>query len=98
MTMKIHVVARLTARPETVAEVQTVLLSLIEPTRQESGCLRYILLQNAADPTDFTFVEEWADEEALEAHFATPHLQAALVQAPPLLAATPDIRRYTVIG
>lgn len=98
MTTKIHVVARLTARPETVAEVQAVLLSLIEPTRQESGCLRYELLQNAANPTDFTFVEEWADAAALETHFTTPHLQAALAQVPPLLAATPDIRRYTVIG
>ena len=32
--MTIHVVARLTARPETVAELHTLLLSLLEPTRQ----------------------------------------------------------------
>ncbi|HRX71001.1 MAG: antibiotic biosynthesis monooxygenase [Candidatus Competibacteraceae bacterium] len=95
--MTVHVVARLTARPETGAELQTLLLSMIEPTRQEVGCLRYELLQNAADPTDFTFVEEWADTAALDAHSATPHLQAVLAQAPALLAVAPDIRRYTAL-
>jgi len=98
MTPTIRVVARLRACPETVTALQTVLLSLIEPTRQEPGCLRYELLQNAVDPTDFTFVEEWADETALEAHFTTPHLQAALVQSSALLAAEPEINRYTVIA
>ncbi len=96
--MTVHVVARLTARPEMVAELQVLLLSLIEPTRQEPGCLRYELLHHAADPTNFTFVEEWADETALEGHFTTPHVQAAFAQAPPLLAMEPDIRRYTRIG
>ena len=96
--MTIHVVARLIARPDTVTELQTVLLHLIEPTRQEPGCLRYQLLHNAADPTDFTFVEEWADATALEAHFTTPHVQAAFAQAPPLIAMELDIRRYTVIA
>jgi quinol monooxygenase YgiN len=96
--MTVHVIARLTARPDTVAELHTLLLSLIEPTRQEVGCLRYELLQNAADPTDFTFVEEWVDAAALDAHSATPHLQAVLAQAPALLAMVPDIRRYTAIG
>lgn len=98
MSANIHVVARLTARPETVAELQALLLGLIEPTRQESGCLRYTLLRNTADPTDFTFVEEWSEETALEAHFTTPHLQAALARAPALLAAPPDIRRYADLG
>lgn len=98
MTSHLHVIARLTARSNTVAELQTLLLSLIEPTRQEVGCLRYELLHNTADPTDFTFVEEWVSEAALDAHSNTPHLQAVLTQAPPLLAMAPDIRRYTVIG
>jgi quinol monooxygenase YgiN len=98
MTPQIHVIARLTARPETVTAMQTLLLNLIEPTRQEPGCLRYELLHNTADLTDFTFVEEWASEAALDAHSASPHLQAVLAQVPPLLATAPDIRRYTVMG
>jgi quinol monooxygenase YgiN len=98
MTETIHVVARLTARPDAVAELRALLLGLLEPTRRESGCLRYTLLHHPTDPTDFTFVEEWASEAALDGHFSTPHLQAVLAQAPLLLAAEPDIRRYVLIG
>lgn len=98
MTSTIHVIARITARPDTVADVRALLRDLLEPTRQEPGCLRYTLLHNPNDPTAFTFVEEWADAAALDAHFATAHVQTALAVAPPLLAAAPDIRQYTVIG
>jgi quinol monooxygenase YgiN len=52
------------------------------------------LLHNGADPTDFTFVEERADDAAIDAHLETPHLKAAVVQSQPLLAAALDVRRY----
>ena len=98
MNPTLHVVAHIAARPDTVTEAQTLLQGLLEPTRREPGCLRYTLLHNPADPTDFTFVEEWADQAALDAHLASPHVQAALAEGPRLLAAVPDIRTYTVIG
>jgi len=98
MTAAIHVVARVTARPDTVAELQTLLLGLLEPTRREPGCLRYTLLRNSHEPTDFTFVEEWADQAALDAHLASPHLQATVAAVSPLLASPPDIRAYAVLG
>ncbi len=97
MNLTLHVVARITARPDTVAETQTLLQGLLEPTRREPGCLRYTLLRNPADPTDFTFVEEWADQAALDVHLASPHVQVALAEGSRLLAAAPDIRAYTVI-
>jgi quinol monooxygenase YgiN len=96
-TPALHVIARLTARSDTVAPLQTILTALLEPTRREVGCRSYNLLHNRADPTDFTFVEEWADAAALDTHLQTPHLQAALAQAVSLLATDPDIRRYTLV-
>lgn len=54
----IHVVACFIALPNKVEELKAVLLELIEPTRQEVGAIKYELLQNQYDPTDFTFVEE----------------------------------------
>ena len=98
MNQTLHVVAHITARPDTVDALRSLLFGLLEPTRREAGCLRYILLQNQNDPADFTFVEEWADAAALDAHLETPHLQAALSQALPLLAVAPDIRRYSCLG
>lgn len=48
----VRVVAHVVALPENVEEVKLILLSLIEPTRQESGCIQYELLQNKEDSTD----------------------------------------------
>ena len=88
------VVARVVAIPEKVEQLKAVLNGLVEPTRAEKGCLRYELLQNQADPTDFTFVEQWVTEADLEAHLASEHVQAAISQFDGLVAASPDIRRY----
>lgn len=92
--MTVHIVARFIARPESVGELRTLLLGLLGSTRKESGCIRYELLHNTTDPTDFTFVEEWADDAAIDAHLETPHLKDAVVQSQPLLAAALDVRRY----
>lgn len=64
--------------------------------RTYKGCVGYQLLQNRMDPTDFTFVEEWLSDVAIDAHLATSHVQTAFAKAQPLLAAAPDIRRYSV--
>lgn len=94
----IRVVAHVTAKPDRVEDTRDALLRLIEPTRAESGCVRYELLQNEADPTDFAFVEEWASQEALGEHFRTEHFTAASAAAGDLLSAPPDIRTYKVIA
>jgi quinol monooxygenase YgiN len=92
----LKVIARIKARPNKVGELLSVLTSLLEPTRKEPGCLSYTLLQNNEDPTDFTFVEEWQSNAALESHFTTKHFKDALITLPNLLAAEPEIRRYHV--
>ena len=92
----LRVIARIKARPNKVGELLSVLSSLVELTRKEPGCLSYILLQNNEDPTDFTFVEEWQSNVALESHFTTKHFKDALITLPNLLAAEPEIRRYHV--
>ncbi len=90
----LRVVARVQARPNKVNELLSVLSSLVEPTRKEPGCLSYELLQNNEDPADFTLIEEWQSNTALESHFGTKHFKDALVKLPNLVAAEPDIRRY----
>jgi len=75
--------------------VRSYLTELIEPTRKEPGCVSYELLQNRSDPTDFTFVEEWESDGALEAHLNTAHIRNAIASLAGLLAAAPDIRSYS---
>jgi quinol monooxygenase YgiN len=97
MTQTLRVVARIVALPNQIEPLKKLLISLVEPTRKESGCLVYELLQNEADPTDFTFVEEWRSTEDLEAHLASNHIQEAIVKLDGLVASPPDIRRYQLI-
>jgi quinol monooxygenase YgiN len=94
----LRVVARMVARPEAVEEVREVLAGLVAPTRAEPGRLVYELLQNNSDPADFTFVEEWESDAALDAHLASRHIRDARAKLPALLAAEPDIRRYSVVA
>jgi quinol monooxygenase YgiN len=93
----LRVVARVKARPNKVNELLSILSLLVEPTRKEPGCLSYELLQNNEDPTDFTLIEAWRSNAALESHFATNHFKEALTKMPNLVAAEPDIRRYHLV-
>lgn len=93
----IRVVAHLTSKPESVVETREALEGFVEPTRAEAGCIRYELMQNNDDPTDFTFVEEWESDETLDAHLASPHITSFKERAVDLLACEPDIRRYTFL-
>ena len=94
----LRVVARLKARPDKAGELRELLIGLLEPTRKESGCVEYEMLENRADPTEFAFVEEWINEAALNEHFRTEHILNALQKFPSLLAEALDVRRYDLVG
>lgn len=94
----LRVVARIKAKPDRVGAVKNLLRGLVEPTRREAGCIVYELLQNTADPTDFTFVEEWSGREALDEHLSSEHIRNALPQLSDLAIEDADIRTYTVVG
>ena len=94
----LRVVARLVAFPDKVAELKSLLLIIIEPTRKEKGCIKYELLQNQADPTDFTFVEEWESADLLELHLGSTHIQEAVQKLEGLAVGPPHIRRYELLA
>ena len=98
MSNTIRVVARVVAIPENVEQVRAILISLIEPTRKEFGCIQYQLLQNDTESTDFTFVEEWTSNAALDAHLASSHIEAASNKLEGLIASEPDIRLYKLLA
>ncbi|MEO7560406.1 MAG: putative quinol monooxygenase [Nitrosospira sp.] len=93
----VRVLARITARPDKIEELTSILRCLVRETRKENGCISYQLLQNKADPGDFTFVEEWGSDSAIDTHLITAHVQDAFSKTGSLLVKEPDIRRYDVI-
>ncbi|MHB8971203.1 MAG: putative quinol monooxygenase [Pirellulaceae bacterium] len=58
------------------AAVKEALVSLVEPTRKEPGCLCYNLHQSKSNPAQFMFYEQWASQEAIDAHGKSPHMKA----------------------
>ena len=94
---RLRVLARVSAKADSVEHVRGILIGVVDPTRNEPGCLSYQLLQNRSDPSDFVFVEEWESAAAEQAHFSTAHIRDALVKLAGYLAAEPDIRRYSLM-
>lgn len=93
----VRVIARITAQLDKVAQLKSVLLGLVEPTRLEKGCVSYQLVQDKTDLAEFVFIEEWISDSAIDAHMTSAHVQAAFSKAQSLLAKAPDIRKYGVL-
>ncbi len=91
------VVAHIRAKKDTQDKMLALLSAFVEPTRREPGCLRYQLYRNKSDPQDFTFVEEWKSEDALEKHLQMPYLRSGLSALEDLVETSPVILRYRLV-
>ena len=63
------------ANPGKETEVAEIFRKLEAASRQEPGCLMYIVHQHRTDPTRFFIYEQYRDEAALEAHRQSQHFQ-----------------------
>ncbi|MGW2837062.1 putative quinol monooxygenase [Streptomyces sp. NPDC001493] len=75
-------------RPERADEVRRILLSFVEPTRQEPGNLQYHLHEH--EDGRFFLYEVWRSQEDLDRHNATPPLRAFLENLPTYLEGPSD--------
>jgi quinol monooxygenase YgiN len=83
------------ARPDTAAEIRRLSLEHVARSRAEPGCLSHDVHADLHDPLRLVFVERWADEAALQAHFAVPASRAFGRALGGLAAATPTLQIYT---
>ena len=74
--MPLTIVANIRALPGQQDLVRTELEKLVEPTRQEAGCIQYDLHVDDEDPTHFLFFENWDSRDLWQAHMASAHLAA----------------------
>ena len=94
----VHAIAHLNARADKVEELGSLLISLLEPTRQETGCIRFELQQNRDSPTEFAVVSEWLSDQAVQVHVSAFYTQHALRKLPELLTTPMDLRFYRLRG
>jgi quinol monooxygenase YgiN len=69
-----------------------------EASRREQGCLRYGFFAAIEDPLSLIAVEEWVDREALDRHFAEPHLREFAAKLGELISAPPEVAIHEVAG
>ncbi|WP_211827197.1 putative quinol monooxygenase [Kistimonas asteriae] len=86
MNKPLTIIARIEARQGKVDRVKAALLKLIEPTRQEAGCLQYDLHQDNETPEVFIFYENWESRALLQRHMNSDHLKAYMEEVEGLVA------------
>src|SRR5262245_29572547 len=83
-------------RPEAREAAAEAALAMIAATRREPGCRAYRFASDLADPTLIHVHEEWDSAEALERHFATPHMAEFRQKLPGLVAGPGSFMRYEI--
>ena len=69
---------RMHAFPEKQKEVMQTLLSMIEPTGKEKGCLSHDVFCDIEDKNAFTMLEAWENREYLEHHLRSNRFGVAV--------------------
>jgi quinol monooxygenase YgiN len=70
--------------------------AVVKASRAESGCISYRLYEDTEVENDFVFVEEWENNEALQLHFATPHIREFMQAIPATIVTPPDVKFHTI--
>lgn len=91
------IVVRITMNvlPEKQLEVTQTLLSMIEPTEKEAGCLSYAVFCDIEDKNRFSLLEEWETREDMDHHIRS-HRFGVLLGTKALLSEPPKIQIHTV--
>ncbi len=87
--------ARIPSTPENIDAMREAIVTMQKASLAEDGCEDYNFSVEVGDPSVMRVTERWTSQEALAAHFQTPHMAAfqATMAANPGPGA-PDIHFY----
>jgi quinol monooxygenase YgiN len=94
----ILVVGRVRCEAENREKLIAELERMQTDSRKEDGCIRYGFFSAVEDPNSFVAVEEWADREALDRHFAEPHLREFTAALLALVSERPEVAIHEIAG
>jgi quinol monooxygenase YgiN len=83
------------ALPEKRKEVIQTLLSMIESTAKERGCLSHHVFRDIEDDNLFSLIDEWESREELDQHIRSAKF-GVLLGIKSLLCEPPNIQIHTV--
>ena len=90
----IKVTARNFVKEECLEEYLTVTKELVEKTNVlDPGCIRYELCRDVSDPLRFVMLEEWENQESLDAHMKAAHFVGLVPKLGPLCSKPAELTR-----
>ena len=90
------IIAKLTVKPDKVKAFTDAAREIIEKSNKEPGCKSYQLYQDPYDNTKFVFVEEYKNQAAVDAHFASDYFKVFGPKISDLVAEPAKIKIVTV--
>jgi quinol monooxygenase YgiN len=94
----IYVVTDIWPFPTKAKEARKILSVIVPEAKKDAACLKYELCENLNDRAQFTFIQAWSDEQALEQHLKSDIVNKATEEIRDLLEKPTEIRRYRNIG
>jgi quinol monooxygenase YgiN len=76
--LSFHVFVRFDAKPGQLDALRNELLSILEPTRAEPGCIVIRLYEEKKASGTFFIHSTWQDEAAFDVHAQFPHMKRFL--------------------
>ncbi len=89
----IKLIAVLDVKPEFLTVIENKAWELVKASRTEKGNISYNFVKDACSENKFLFLEEWKDQQAVDAHNNSAHFQTI---CPELHAMCNDMILYRV--
>jgi quinol monooxygenase YgiN len=90
------IVAKLSVKPEKVKFFIEAAKEMIQKSNKEPGCISYQLYQDPYNNAKFVFVEEYKNQAAVDAHFASDYFKAFGPKMTDIVAEPGKIKIITV--
>ena len=95
---ELYIFARFHAREGREGAVEEALHAVLEPSREEPGCLAIHAFRSTRDSRLFHIHSRWRNEAAFEHHATLPHTVLFVERMEKLLAHPLDVTRSSLIG
>ncbi len=93
-TTAVQLLVEFRAKAERLGEVEQIVETFAEKSREEPGCDRFELFRRTDEPEVFVALMEFQDEAALQAHLDAEWRKDIAFQSPELMEG--EFRRFTM--
>lgn len=74
--MSVIIAGTVRVPPQNLAGIRPHMDAMLAGSRAEAGCIEYSYAEDVAEPGLIRVFEVWRDQAAIDAHFASDHMQA----------------------